>query len=244
MAASAAAILEYRYNFTLCGIRGTDRLLFPSVRPPSGDCGSATGLCCDRRPLKSQVQPTSLYLAWRFARPTLYPSVSVRKMDEGLTELRRRTPDPIWRERGGERDTREQRVSREIDKKEVDGWMDGRTGPERRARRPHSEIHYFRATQVEVSCNIQAEREREEERGFSITPFFPSLHRPPRASISRAGGRRSSAGSLIQSRHVGAGCGPPQSLHLILQPSAIPSGGSPSCCRRWLLHRPAQRSHI
>ena len=35
VAASAAAILEYRYNFTLCGIRGTDRWLFPSVRLPA-----------------------------------------------------------------------------------------------------------------------------------------------------------------------------------------------------------------
>ena len=85
----------------------------PPVRPPSGDCGSATGLCCDRRPLKSQVQPTSLYLTWRFARPTLYPSVSVRKMDEGLTELRRRTSEPIWRERGRERHARTTRISRD-----------------------------------------------------------------------------------------------------------------------------------
>ena len=123
-------------------------------------------------------------------------------------------------ERERERDTREQRVSREIDKKEVDGWTDGRTGPERRGggRTPKSIISVRHKSR---SPAIFRRREREEERGFSITPFFPSLHRPPRASISRAGGRRSSAGSLTQSRHVGAGCGPPQSLYLAHPPSSV-----------------------
>ena len=62
---------------------------------------------------KSGPTYLSLYLTWRFARPTLYPSVSVRKMDEGLTELRRRTSEPIWRERGRERHARTTRISRD-----------------------------------------------------------------------------------------------------------------------------------
>ena len=147
--------------------------------------------------------PTYLYLAWRFARRTLYPSVSRPQDGRGVD----RTTADIGAdlEREGERHTREQRVSREIDKKEVDGCMNG-------GRTPKSIISVRHKSRSPAIF-------RRRERGFSITPFFPSLHRPPPASISRED-RRSSARSLTQSRHVGAGCGPPQSLHLILRPSA------------------------